>query len=693
MPEMVRNALPRTMPYASPASECLSRFTVAFRMELRLLMRNWVYPLLHLLLLALLVYMFLYQHLDNRSAQALLESSLGFLSIGLISLAALFTAGASASRSSRARFAEMESALPNGMETLFGRWFACLAALAGFLVAPLIVAFIYGPPVALVHALPLFLFEAVLTIAFTCSVSWWLHTRWNVGRWAYPLLAGGWLAFLAGPVMLYNLFPPVYLFNFMRQGSMYYSELFRRLVHGDLPFYFNVFYLGLLVLLLGMIAWRSRRLRFHKLPIKEGVLALAGLVLAGFGMGGYFQGALTGAAAVDVYFPLTQELLDEIPPALVVEAYHLALDLEPEDSHSPKEVLVNAVLVVRNEGPEPARAAAFNLFPSMHVEVSNHPSRRYGPLLIFDLSEPLPPGESLELTFVYSGELRRMGLAKGLPYAFDFAGRDGVRLTTLAYWYPIAFYEGGSRHSPARMLVEITGGERLNFAANIPQTKPRRFESQDATWLFLIGSPHLVQEQIGDITLVTARNDLERARQLSGMYSDALSFLLPYFPDVPYKGMILMVLGEESGLPNYTPPSDGKVVVVISRPTLSVEERAGFHSPFVSNAVFYDLWALGGGDLSSNNFIPYRLSSFLSKIYKNRDDQEAMLSDMDDWLTPGAMEWEPFFPHLLNTYLEQGEAGLTSVMREIRLNSSVLNGMEITELRQWLDGQDSGAAP
>lgn len=493
--------------------------------------------------------------------------------------------------------------------------------------------------------------------------------------------------------MLYNLFPPVYLFNFMRQGSMYYSELFRRLVYGDLPFYFNVFYLGLLVMLLGMMAWRSRRIRFHSLPVKEGFLALAGLFVAGFGMGGYFRESLDGTAAAQVYYPLTQELLEEIPPSLVVEAYYLALDLEPENLYSPGEVRVHAEMVVQNEGQEPVRAAAFNLFSTMQVEEASQRTRRYGPLLIFDLPEPLHPGESLELALVYSGNMRRMGLAKGLPYAFDFAGRDGVRLTTRANWYPIAFYQEGSRHSPARMLVEITGGKRLNFAANIPQTGPLRFESQDASWLFLNGSPHLVQEQVGDITLVTARNDLERVRQLSGMYSDALNFLLPYFPDVPYYGMTLMVLGEETGLPEYTPPSDGRVVVVISRPNLPVQERAGFHSPFVSNAVFYDLWALGGGDLSSNNFIPYRLSSFLSKIYKNRDDQEAMLSDMDDWLTPGAMEWEPFFPRLLNTYLEQGEAGLTSVMREIRLNSSVLNGMEITELRQWLEGQDSGAAP
>jgi hypothetical protein len=179
-----------------------SRFWYAFRLELFQFVWNLAYPLLHGLWLLLLVQMFFQK--DDRSAQALLETTLGGVSIGLISLAALFAAGISASRAARARFSELEASFASGGEVIFARWLAGLAAMSLFLAEPVILAALQGPWASLLAGLPRFLGEALLTIAFALAAAWGLSSLVRLGRWYYPLLAAGWLAFILGPTMLYQ---------------------------------------------------------------------------------------------------------------------------------------------------------------------------------------------------------------------------------------------------------------------------------------------------------------------------------------------------------------------------------------------------------------------------------------------------------------------------------------------------------
>jgi len=97
----------------------LHRLLASFRIELRLILFNWVYPLLHLLWGILFYQLFVGK--DDRSAIALLETTVGRLAIGLISLIGLFLAGISASRSKRVRFLELEETYPTGFEIIAGR--------------------------------------------------------------------------------------------------------------------------------------------------------------------------------------------------------------------------------------------------------------------------------------------------------------------------------------------------------------------------------------------------------------------------------------------------------------------------------------------------------------------------------------------------------------------------------------------
>lgn len=91
-------------------TQILKRFNIAFRTEWRQLVIHWAYPLLHVLWGALLTWMFVGR--DPRSAQALLETTLGGTAIGMISLIGLFLAGFSASRSQRVKFKELETLSP-----------------------------------------------------------------------------------------------------------------------------------------------------------------------------------------------------------------------------------------------------------------------------------------------------------------------------------------------------------------------------------------------------------------------------------------------------------------------------------------------------------------------------------------------------------------------------------------------------
>lgn len=658
----------------------LDRFLHTYRLELRLAVFNWVYPLMHAGWLALQVWVFYGK--DDRSAQALLETSMGRLAIGMAGLVALFTAGAAASRSQRARFVEMEETYPSGFETLLARGLAGVTAVLSLMLSTVILAALQGPPASLAAGLPLFLAEAALTLAFITSAAWWLVSRFKPGRWAYPMLAGGWLAFMIGPTMLSREYAAANLLNFMRQGSGLYYELYGRILFGNLPAYFNLFYLGLLLFFTGLAAWGYWKQRFHRRSMPAALAMLGALALAVFGAGGYAASVAsarsqmqeTAEAFVQPHLTSTPE--DEIAG---VEFYDLAIDLG-----QPGILQVEASITVRNPGSQPLQALSMILYPSLEIVSADLPFKRQGVHLRFELPEPLPPGESLTLGVRYAGRFWEYGYINREPAAQNFVHPRGVRLSSMVPWYPqfspqFVLREEGSL-APARgatpgFHVAITGNDRLNFGANIPAVGPGEFRSSGAGWLFLTGSPHLVVEQIGQATLITSRSDLSAAREHVHLYAEPLAHMQRFFPEAGVEGLAMMVLGEEASLPQGTPPSDGRVVVVISRWILTGLPRYSANQEYmIGRALFSDLWRMSGGDYPEDGNL-YGISRFLYAHY---------LADGDPDKMEAAISESSYFEPLMQVYRRRGEQGIARVLEDLRERYKNQPPPAVEQIIEWI---------
>jgi uncharacterized membrane protein YhaH (DUF805 family) len=528
---------------------------------------------------------------DNRSAQGLLETTLGRIAIGLVSLVGLFLAGISVSRSNRTKFQDLEDTFPTGFEVTAGRWLAGLLGLTVFLAEPIVLAATQGPLTSLLAGLPTFLGEAVQTVAFASAFAWVLTSLFKPGRWTYPLLAAGWLGFLLGPTLLADRFPSASLLNFMRQGVSFFSELWGRLLYGDQPFWFNLFYTGLLLLCLAILMLSLSLRRFHRPSLSGGVLLAMALTFTGWSGMQYVSGV---QAAQTAY---TSGTLSYETNSLVVTEYDLTLDLK--DVQMPH---FSAEIKATNHGSVPIDTLAFRLNPTLTVTDASMPFERNNDLVIVHLSQPIAPEETLSLSILYQGVLRVESISEGVVEASDFIDPGGVRLTPTANWYPVPLLSGPGisydQQVPARIRLTVINSDGLPFAANLPAVGENTFESNAASWVFLIGSPHLVVEQVGEVTLITSQADLEQARVLAGIFEDPLRKITPFFPEAEFQGLILMVLGEESGLPGRTPPVAGYPLVVTPRysPANSSANMTSSNL-FVMNALVTDLWVLSGGEL------------------------------------------------------------------------------------------------
>lgn len=661
----------------------LRRFLKAYAVELRLLVLHWSYPLLHLLFIIVLL-----QFVDSgelgRTALGMLETVVGRLAIGLISLVGLFVAGLSASRAERAKTAELEFAFPTGVEVALGRWLAGVTALLGFLVEPLILAARQGPTSSLMAGLPTFVGEAALTLAFTTAGAWWLARRLPLGRWSYPLLAAGWLAFLIGPTILVDRrFPALSLLNFMRQGAMgYHSELWRRVAYGDVFLWFNLFYAGLLLLFLGLLVWRERARRFHRPSLPGAVLVAGALALTLFAASNYVSPILALRAATPEVAP---------PPptpdvgGVTVEAYVLILDLSGGERAD-----FEAVVTVRNDGDAPLERFDLQLHPTLEVTESDVAFEQEGDRLWLELPEPLAPGGSRAVHLRYGGFIWEPYLKDGMPVAEVFVRPRGVRLSPLVKWYPQVpgnDAPSGASREPYAFRLRLKGYGELQFGANIPQVAPDLFESEGATWLYLVGSPYLVTKEEGDTLLITARDSYTDTRRLVTVYIEALSHLRRFMPDVPVEGLTAMVL-DPGLLPHATPPSDGRVVVAVGRLVLyDLNSTDAYDFPMVWDALLYDLWRLGGGTLEGEVSWHVREAAvFLWMHYGCEGDAACIAQELERSYQNMDSTWRRnHLPSvLLEIYEREGEGAIVEILREFRVNSEEFAQMPREELLDWI---------
>ena len=333
-----------------------ARFRTSFRLAWRQITHHWSYPLVHLIVLALLYTTT--RNEDTLSARAVLETVPGDMGIALACLAAILLAGGSASRSPRARFSELEQSFPGGSEVALGRALATLLASVLFLIEPLFFAALQGPWDSFLAGLPLYLAEGSLALVLPVVLIWLLAHRSGLPTWSYPLLGMVWLGFFGlGYLEPFYTQPAFGLLSFMRQGGSYYSEMWGRLLLDGTPRWFDLFYLGLGVSALGLL-WLVQTLkRLRHLPVAAPLLLAASLGLSGYSAVQYAgitnSWLKSNLPWVQTINPIQQEpqqlLAEPYPfgeaPSLTVDvrSYELSLD---ETAETPQ---FHATLELRND--------------------------------------------------------------------------------------------------------------------------------------------------------------------------------------------------------------------------------------------------------------------------------------------------------------------------------------------------------
>lgn len=319
---------------------------------------------------------------DPGTAHAALDSELRYLSLSLLSLLSVFVAGASASRSPRNRFAVLEESFPTGLEVPAGRWLAVLTAVSAGLLAPMAVAFVRGPVSSFLEGLPVFLAESLIVLGFTTGAAWWLVQRLGKSRLAYPLLAAGWMFFFFGAVMMNATdirFRGGGLINLLRWAFNPYEEVWGRLMYGRLMLWQDLFYLGLAVFFLGLVAWRHLAERTRHFPVRTAAVTAASLALAM--VSGTLYVIEWGPQPTYVVGPDGRET--PAPEPVVAEAYDVSAYLY--DLSRPR---FEARLTLINRSDQPVNRLALTLNQALRITELSVPSKREGDQIILVLQEP-----------------------------------------------------------------------------------------------------------------------------------------------------------------------------------------------------------------------------------------------------------------------------------------------------------------
>jgi hypothetical protein len=717
-------------------SDARARFRTSLRLAWRQITHHWSYPLAHLIVLA--VFFIALRTAEDISAKGILETIPGDIGIALASLAGILIAGASASRSPGAKFSELEQSFPGGSEVILGRSLASFMASILFLIEPLLFAALNGPWDSFLSGLPIYLAEGCLTVALPVALVWLLAHRSGLPTWSYPLLGMVWLGFFGlGYLTPFYSNPAFGLLNFMRQGGSYYSEMWGRLLLDETPRWADLFYVGLGVAALVLLWLVQTANRLHRVPATAPLLLAASLGLSGFSAvqySGITSDWLTNhtpwvqtidSAAYEPRQHVAEPYPFGEPPAVEVDVrnYDLTLDFSNE---TPK---FHATLELGNDQDQPLDEFAFLLNGRLALTASSLPCEKQGVWLRCSAPESLAPGGTLRLELVYEGEVHEAGMILSRDWQLkDFILTDGLRLSPQAAWYPIPYSpsleDQGVRNDifllrkPARVTLEVIqpAAHPYPLASNLPSIGTNRFESQGATWIFLIGSPNLVEEQMGDIRLVTARADLQAVKGAAERYRDIYETYRTVFPAVETRGALVMALGEELGLPEETrtPPTLEQPVIVSSRYVLwsmGAWNQSLSAEYYLGDAILGDLWQLNRaaqlGDEAwsyptmlwqvSHSPVWDATSGFLWEYYESGGDALDLAERIDARLAAriadraGAPDDSPssqVVNGLLQVYQQGGQAGLVHAINQLSLMSeetyNTLYAENPEALRQWI---------
>jgi len=666
----------------------LARFGAAFRLELRLICLHWSYPLLHLLW-AVIIFGNM-AGLDLGTAQTS-EQFLIAVVRTMISGVALFVAGNSYARTIRNRFDSLEGTLPIHFEVTFGRWLACTLAMIAFGSEPLILAAQSGPFESFLRGLVPFLIETAIPLSVMTAFGWLLVSVIGVRRWLFPLLAGLWIALIVLPTLSgRHSVPFAGLFNFTGNGGpVLYTELFGEMPQGDLPRWFNLFYLGVLGILLGILLMRYQGRHDHQVGRRSIAFTLSALVIllaAGAGYSGTVAAAQARQDAADSAF------YDNRDPNVILSAqtsetisdYDLTVDLS--DVTQPHFV---ARLMLRNRGTTPLAKLHLRLDHDLTITQSSFPVEHEHDFLTITPDDPLAPGATLPIQLSYSGAVWRTEMFGQVPLALYFANAEGVSLSLGLSWSP----------TPASFKVSVLGAPTMHFASSlpvIPNSNERTFAAQSVTGALLIGSPNLATVESGAIRLIAAKDDVPAFQKAADrLYAPTLEQVRRFFPDVPIKGV--MLFGTESlELPESRSLTDGWITVMTGRSWIAriKTDDAAERALIVTNSLITPLFPAadnvpvttvpGGNGILISNLEGTQLLDGIALFITLNDVQHADAGAIQRALDSPKGVDSTVAQSLNRIYTNDGEASVIRALRQVRLRQAEVFKLPPDQLDAWL---------
>lgn len=481
---------------------------------------------------------------------------------------------------------------------------------------------------------------------------------------------------------------------FARTQSGRYQELWGRLFEGDRPLWFNLFYVGLTLLFLGLMWQRTRR--------RTGQPALLPMLVVGSAL------VLTASSAYNYHTHVRDWLeatcsVETSPgyyatePAMSperIDSYAIAADLR-----DPARPSFAVDMEVRNASDQPLTQLDLTLNRDFHITSASVPFERSGDIVHITLSEPLAADATLPISLNYTGQLLSTWISwEGFPEAIYFTHPQGVRLATAAGWYPLPSRISPALHlravpnfnelpEPSQFEITIKHPAPFPIASNLHEVSDNIFAGDNTTWVYLVGSPQLAIEQEGDVRLLAARNNIEMARASTPRVQNTLDYYLRFFPNVDVQGITITVLDNNVGIPMGSPPSAQELIVMYDRPGLTGAIQRPEHG-LLEHVLLEDLWQVAGGD--SHGWSDFSgVDNFLWKHYQTNGEPQT-------YRPPGEQMGADHFSGRMDRFLtevhgQHGDAGVVRVLNAFAEEQDDVGFLEDAPLREWV--QEVANAP
>jgi hypothetical protein len=176
------------------------------------------------------------------------------------------------------------------------------------------------------------------------------------------------------------------------------------------------------------------------------------------------------------------------------------------------------------------------------------------------------------------------------------------------------------------------------------------------------------------------------------VFAGPLQSIAPFFPDVNVHGLVLMVLGEESGLPDFTPPVNGYPLIVTSSYQFGTSpKKQDAQLETVVRALSADLWQLDGGTLDPNvgevtgmGQAFGEMVHFLRTYLQYGNDPERMQANYEAEMSRIGSNSDTPYLALLDVFRNYAKAGIIQVIRQMRLEAGELRQMPYDALPAWI---------